>query len=427
MLARLCLGFLLIAAALWLGYDSQFPRDEYDFTVDAARFTEHQQGDPQLNRVQIDLSGSYFGLLDYPGAGLSGFAKLEITGNTFALSIESTTLTGRITTLAAGDRIAVTMSFDPLPNGPSLPTISLSASKNATSLSLSSAPGESEKFYFRTGGGMRHKARKHARRGLASIDSNSNSNDNSGSNWSISNLSGNRNRGFPRDGNTSIVNANRIRPRPRGTPAPVRPNIDARARGAENANATSMADSNGNSNTNSNTSLSSQIRGNANVAFTTPESMKFEETKDIELLVSPSKSAEELLHNLSEPGKGETGETEYADRMEAQLVGGGFTITAASPEIQPVEPGRTTRWKWQIKPKEGGSQRLDLTLNAVLSNGKDRATLRTFHREILINVSWKQRASNFIDSLKTLQWLWAAIIVPIAGAIYTFWRKMRSK
>ncbi len=48
MLARLCLGFLLIAAALWLGSDSQFPRDEYDFTVEAGRFTEHQQSDPWI-------------------------------------------------------------------------------------------------------------------------------------------------------------------------------------------------------------------------------------------------------------------------------------------------------------------------------------------------------------------------------------------
>src|SRR5258708_4709286 len=286
MLARLCLGFLLIAAALWLGSDSQFPRDEYDFTVEAGRFTEHQQSDPQLNRVQIDLSGSYFGLLDYSAAGLSGPAILQITGNTFALSIESTTLTGRITTVAAGDHIAVTMSFDRLPNGSELSPISLSASKSGNDLSLSSAPGESGQFYFRTDGGMRHKPRKHARRGLASIDSNSNSNDNS-SNWSNSNLSSNRNRGFPRDGNTSTVNANRIRPRPTGTP-----------RETKNSNATSMADSNRNSNTNSNTSLTSQIRGNANVAFTTPESMKFEETKDIKLLVSPSKSAGEMLNNL---------------------------------------------------------------------------------------------------------------------------------
>jgi hypothetical protein len=189
----------------------------------------------------------------------------------------------------------------------------------------------------------------------------------------------------------------------------------------------SPRDTSPNSNINSTDTFLSQLRGEANVAFTTPDSMKLEETKDIELLVSPSKSTEELLHNLSEPGKGETGTTEYADRMEAQLVSGGFTITAASPEIQPVVPGRTTRWKWQIKPKEGGPQRLDLTLNAVLNDGKDRSLLQTFHRDIRINVSWRQRASGFIAGLKDVQWLWAAIILPIAGAIYGWWRRKRGQ
>ena len=55
----------------------------------------------------------------------------------------------------------------------------------------------------------------------------------------------------------------------------------------------STENSNRNSNTNSNSSFSSQIRGNANVAFTTPDSMKLEETKDIELLVSPTESVED--------------------------------------------------------------------------------------------------------------------------------------
>ena len=196
---------------------------------------------------------------------------------------------------------------------------------------------------------------------------------------------------------------------------------------SENTNTIANADKSPDANTNSTNKILSQLRGDANVAFTTPDSMKAEETKDIELLVSPSKSSEELLHNLSEPGKGGTGTTEYADRMEAQLVGGGYTIPPASPEIQPVVPGRTTRWKWQIKPKEGGPQRLDLTLNAILNDGKDKSMLQTFHRDIRIDVSWRQRASTFIAGLKDVQWLWAAIILPVVGAIYGWWRKKRGQ
>jgi hypothetical protein len=153
--------------------------------------------------------------------------------------------------------------------------------------------------------------------------------------------------------------------------------------------------------------------------------MQFTEVKDIELRVSPSESSAALASSLSEPGTSGTGSTEFADRMEAQLVGSGFTITSACPDIQPVEAGRTTWWKWQIKPKEAGPQRLDLTLNAVLNNGKDKSMLQTFHRDIRIEVTWRQRASSVIAGLKDVQWLWAAVILPIAAAIYGWWRKKK--
>ncbi len=100
--------------------------------------------------------------------------------------------------------------------------------------------------------------------------------------------------------------------------------------------------------------------------------MPLEETTDIELLVSPTSTYAELESQLTEKGQSGRAPTQYSKMMEAQLVSHGFDIAAVGPSIQPVEPGKTTRWKWQIKPKEGGSQRLDLTLNAVLNDGTVR-------------------------------------------------------
>ena len=220
-----------------------------------------------------------------------------------------------------------------------------------------------------------------------------------------------------------------------GAAAQPTPRIVRHTRASRNPIVASMAQSNSNSspiaspspNANTNTSFSSKLKGDANVVFTTPASMKMEETKDVELLVSPSESVEKLKETLSEPGSSGSGTTKYAERMEAQLAGTGFDITPIGPAIQPVEDNSTTTWKWQIKPKDGGAQRLDLTLNAVLNDGKDKRMERTFHRDILINVSFTQRATTFIGRLKDVQWLWVAIIVPLAGAIYGWWRKKRSK
>jgi len=180
-------------------------------------------------------------------------------------------------------------------------------------------------------------------------------------------------------------------------------------------------------NTNGEPGLYSQLQGEANAVFTTPSSMKLEETTDIELLVSPTKTTAELQSQLTEKGESGQASTQYSKMMEAQLVGQGFNIAAVGPSIQPVEPGKTTRWKWQIKPKEGGSQRLDLTLNAVLNDGKDRILLQTLHREITVNVKFSQRAADWLSSLKEMQWLWAAIIVPIGTLAIAWWRRKKRR
>jgi len=98
-------------------------------------------------------------------------------------------------------------------------------------------------------------------------------------------------------------------------------------------------------NSNGEPGLYSQLQGEANAVFTTPSSMRLEETTDIELLVSPTKTTAELQSQLTEKGESGQASTQYSKMMEAQLVGQGFNIAAVGPSIQPVEPGKTTRWK----------------------------------------------------------------------------------
>jgi len=172
--------------------------------------------------------------------------------------------------------------------------------------------------------------------------------------------------------------------------------------------------------------LHEQLKDGATAVFTTPLSIGLDQTTDIELLVSPTKTTAQLESELTEQGQSGHASTQYSKMMEAQLVGHGFDIAQVGPSIQPVEAGRTTRWKWQIKPKEGGSQRLDLTVNAVLSDGKDRILLQTLHRDITVNVKFGQRATSWISSLKDVQWLWAALILPVATFVIAWWRRRKT-
>jgi hypothetical protein len=382
--------FLLVTAVFWIAFGagtssrSQTPSPQ-----------RSPEGSP-MAAPQTDFSGTYVGQLRYPQTNLYGEAKLVITGNRFTITIESTILSGRITAIASSGGSFVEMVFE---SEAAVPSISLLGIREGKDIWLGSPPGgESVGFYFGTG---RLLERMGTGGGPAGVTLDP-----------------------PAEGPTMSGMPASNAPRPRRRPQQVRSESGA---APEESTAGSAPPVGASPATTPDSSFFSKLKGDANVVFTTPETMKMEETKVIELLVSPSKSVEELTAKLSEPGQAGTGSTKYADRMEAQLTGTGFTITPISPAIQPVEPGHVTKWMWQIKPKDGGAQRLDLTLNAVLNDGKDRSMVETFKRDINIKVSWSQRASSFVGGLKDMQWLWAAIIVPIAGAIYGWWRKKGKK
>jgi hypothetical protein len=462
MLARITLPFLLLAFCL-LVLSALCPHQEF-VTSAAIAIQDTGQSDSQLAK-RVDLSGTYFGTLQYSDRDLSGVARLTISGNSFVLEIDATKLSGHIEAVEASDHIKVSLTFTPQEASPG-ESISLSARKTGGYLWLSSPPGESHAFRFAPNTqsleiASTSKARTRAlKRRPASIFADSDSystvtnattsptSSDRVTNTNTSTTNANtggiyRTRILPNDGNSSAPHstwkvpggAKRSSPkRDESLPTNInssaarsQPNANVRATGGIDFPQATTASPSGNPSTSTNSSGLSQIRGNANLAFTTPERMKLQEIVDIELVVDPSKSSDELIKALNEPGRAGTGSTEFADRMEATLVSSGFDIIAACPPIQLVEAGHTTRWKWQIKAKEGGSQRLDLTLNAVLNDGKDRSLVQTFHRDIHIDVTWKERAAGMVSTLKDVQWLWAFIVVPIAGGVYGWWRRKQQQ
>lgn len=63
-----------------------------------------------------------------------------------------------------------------------------------------------------------------------------------------------------------------------------------------------------------------------NIAFDTPKKMKFEEPKTIELLLSPTKSVQELQSSLKSHEQTESARIQISNLMEADLSGLGFKI-----------------------------------------------------------------------------------------------------
>jgi hypothetical protein len=164
------------------------------------------------------------------------------------------------------------------------------------------------------------------------------------------------------------------------------------------------------------------------IAFNVSTAMTLNRSNDVHLLLSPSMSVEDLqkqlVERLSRETKVEGIEIRIAPRMEARLSGTNFSILALTPEVQPVTWKEPTEWQWEVRPTEAGNQALHLTLTAILQiEGKDSTrAIRTFDRDIQVQVTWPQRISGF--ATENWQWLWTTVAVPIA---LWLWRKRTKK
>ncbi|ANG63109.1 hypothetical protein A8C75_11915 [Marinobacterium aestuarii] len=154
------------------------------------------------------------------------------------------------------------------------------------------------------------------------------------------------------------------------------------------------------------------------IAFNAPTDINIDDSPQIQLILSLAETIEKLKQSITEEGEKVGARIRVSDRMEAQLSGYMFQITAITPEIQAVSKLQQTKWKWEIHPKEEGEHKLHLTLTALLEiDGRSTPrAIRTFDKIIEVNVTTTQKISLFFKN--NWQWLWAAILVPIAGWLW---------
>lgn len=154
-----------------------------------------------------------------------------------------------------------------------------------------------------------------------------------------------------------------------------------------------------------------------NIAFNSPSTLSLGDSEVIQLILSQQLSIEELQQKIRAKGKTEGHRIRVSNKMEARLSGPGFKIEAILPEVQAVAASKSTEWKWKIEATKGGNQELHLTLSALLYLD-DQLTpyvIRTFERTINVRVTLLRRISSFVAG--NWQWLWTAILIPVAGWI----------
>ena len=155
--------------------------------------------------------------------------------------------------------------------------------------------------------------------------------------------------------------------------------------------------------------------------------MRYAQPQPVELLLSPALSVADLQAKLHQKVGAESAHVHVSNSMEAQLTGTGFTIQALRPGLQAVTSQQITRWKWEVTPTEEGRHTLHLTLAARIDvAGRDRPlVIQTFHREIQVAITVPQRVSGFMQN--NWQWLWATLVVPIAGYVWQRKKKRGAK
>ena len=164
----------------------------------------------------------------------------------------------------------------------------------------------------------------------------------------------------------------------------------------------------------------------ANIAFNVPDAINLGDTAMLELDLSLDTSTSELLARIKESGAKEGAKIKVSERMEARLSGADFAITAVTPEVQAVAGTGVTQWQWEIKPTSKGQRRLlHLTLSALMDiDGTSTArAIRTFDKEIDVEVTWSDMATQFLQ--ENWQWLWTVILAPVAAWIWARRRRRR--
>ncbi|MDP8908902.1 MAG: hypothetical protein M3N47_07240 [Chloroflexota bacterium] len=153
----------------------------------------------------------------------------------------------------------------------------------------------------------------------------------------------------------------------------------------------------------------------ATVAFNVPTRIALGESAVIELLLSTRAPTEDLKREITEAGKRIGARIRISDRMEARLTGPRFKIEAITPEVQAISGSEVTSWRWEVEPTVTGRPRLHLTLSAILDvrGSPSTRTVRTFQRTLVVDVSLSDRVANFLQG--NWQWLWTAILVPVAA------------
>lgn len=163
----------------------------------------------------------------------------------------------------------------------------------------------------------------------------------------------------------------------------------------------------------------------ADIAFNTPGQMKMGEKADLQLIIDPTKTSEEIKQAITAEGA-KFGATVHVSKVVvAKLLAPDFdTIELVNRGKQAIDFSGPTEWRWIITPKKEGSHKIHLTISAVVEVGSDRAErfIKSFDHEITVIVTPTDRMKGLVE--KHWQWGFSSLLVPLGVWL---WKRRKEK
>lgn len=162
------------------------------------------------------------------------------------------------------------------------------------------------------------------------------------------------------------------------------------------------------------------------MVFNVPATMQLEETVRVRLLIQPGSTGVDLVAEFTraqrEDERGELVQdvAPVGGEMGARLQSAGLEITALTPENQLVSPTEPTEWRWDLEAAEGGLHELELGLYAIAPGRSSGRMIRTYQREMMVEVSMRAWAAGVVAA--HWEWLWTLFLAPVGAWL---WRRRR--
>jgi len=168
----------------------------------------------------------------------------------------------------------------------------------------------------------------------------------------------------------------------------------------------------------------------ATAVFNSPTEMALAETKTIKLVISMSKSESQLVPQVQEFGESKAASIKVGSLMQAILVSNdqdGLSVVANTTNPQDLFRTEDTYWEWHVTAKKPGKYKLSLTIEieSDINGVRLQRAVKTYEEDIVVDVSTWKTIKEFFTS--NWQWLWTALVIPIAGYIWKRWKAKKKK